>query len=97
MGVQVNNYDDIAACAAKYSRSRERIAADTDVLTEYEVVLRARVELAECLISAGWTPTPEVQQVLMLDRQILAQPSGSIEAHCVALTPPVTDLQGQQR
>lgn len=47
------HYDDIAECAAEYASARERIAADTHVLTDYEAVLRARVALAECLLRAG--------------------------------------------
>jgi len=53
MGGLVSNYDEIAACAAEYASACERLAANTDALTDYEAVLRARVALAECLVSAG--------------------------------------------
>ena len=74
------SYDDIAECAAEYASARERIGADTHVLADYEAVLRARVALAECLLRAGWTPPQQTQHLLTLDRQLLAQPNGSIEA-----------------
>lgn len=73
----VSNYEEIAACAAEYASARERLA---DVLAEYEAVLRARVALAECLMRAGWTPPQQAQHLLMLDRQLLAEPLGSLEA-----------------
>ena len=74
------NYDDITDCAAEYASAREQIAAGTHVLADYEAVLRARVALAECLLRAGWTPQLQTQHLLTLDRQLLAQPNGSIEA-----------------
>ena len=74
------SYDDIAECAAQYASARDRISADTHVLADYQAVLRARVALAECLLSAGWTPPQRSQHLLTLDRQLLAQPNGSIEA-----------------
>jgi len=80
MGGLVSNYDEIAACAAEYASACERLAANTDALTDYEAVLRARVALAECLVSAGWTPSEQAQHLLMFDRQLLAEPMGSLEA-----------------
>ena len=74
------SYDDIAECAAQYACARERIGSGTHVLADYEAVLRARVALAECLLRAGWTPPQKTQDLLTLDRQLLAQPNGSIEA-----------------
>ncbi|MGI8700823.1 MAG: hypothetical protein ACR2JU_06400 [Nocardioidaceae bacterium] len=76
----MTNYDEIAACAAEYASARERLAADTDALTDFEAVLRARVALAECLVRAGWTPPQQAAHLLMLDRQVLAEPLGSFEA-----------------
>jgi hypothetical protein len=78
----VSNYEEIAACAAEYSSALERLAADTDALADYEAVLRARVALAECLLRAGWTPPQKTQHFLMLDRQLLAEPTGGFEAFC---------------
>jgi hypothetical protein len=78
----VSNYEEIAACAGEYSSARERLAADTDALADYEAVLRTRVALAECLLRAGWTPPQETQDFLMLDRRLLAEPTGGFEAFC---------------
>ena len=81
-GGLVSNYMEIAACAAEYSSALERLAADTDALADYEAVLRARVALAECLLRAGWTPPQKTQDFLMLDRRLLAEPTGGFEAFC---------------
>ena len=68
----MKSYDDIAACAAQYAVARDRQAADTEVRHDYEAFLRARVALAECLVASGWSPPVEVQHLLALDRQLLA-------------------------
>ncbi len=60
---------------------RERLTEDTDALTDYKAILRARVALAECLLRAGWTPPQPAQHHLMIDRQLLADPTRSLEAH----------------
>ena len=91
-GGLVSAYDEIAACAAEYSSARERLAADTDALTDYEAVLRTRVALAECLLRAGWTPPQETQHFLMLDRQLLAEPTGGFEAFYAKRDPPLESL-----
>ena len=76
----MKSYDDIAACAVQYAAARAELAADTEALHDYEAVLRTRVALAECLIAGGWLPPEEVQHLLTLDRQLLAEPRGVMEA-----------------
>jgi hypothetical protein len=75
----MRNYDDIAACAVRYAAARAELAGDIASLGDYEAVLRTRVALAECLIAGGWLPPEEVQQLLALDRQLLAEPPGAME------------------
>lgn len=75
----MKSYDDMAACASEYAVARALLATDSDALVDYEAVLRARVALAECLIASGWSPPVEVQQLLALDRRLLAEPHGVIE------------------
>lgn len=72
------SYDDIAACAAAYASARLDSDYSTGI-TPYEAVLEARVRLADCLIEAGWTASPEVARLLDLDRSLLEQARGSIE------------------
>jgi hypothetical protein len=88
----VSDYDEIAVCAAEYACARERLDTDTDALTDDEAVVRTRVALAECLLRAGWTPPQGTQHVLMLDRQLLAEPTGGFEAFCAKQDPPLKNL-----
>jgi hypothetical protein len=73
----VNSYDDIATCAAEDAATRGRLAADTDALTDYEAVLRARVALAECMVAASWTP---IVRRPAPPGELLTEPPGSLEA-----------------
>jgi hypothetical protein len=82
----MRSYDDIAACAARYAEARRHLVAADESLQDYEAVLRSRVALAECLIASGWTPPEDVQHLLALDRQLLAEPRGVMESDGHALT-----------
>lgn len=78
----MKTYDEIATCAARYAAAQAALAetgADSG-LGGYEAVLQARVALASCLVAAGWTPPPNEQALLDIDRRLLAQPRGCIEA-----------------
>ncbi|GAC1439511.1 MAG: hypothetical protein NVSMB55_01200 [Mycobacteriales bacterium] len=75
----MNTYDNIAVCAARYAEARDLLRASPEELSAYEAVLLTRVALAECLIASGWSPPNEMQQLLVQDRQLLAEPRGAIE------------------
>lgn len=81
----VSSYDEIAACAAAYQRAMADSKGAQDVAAA-EAVLRARVNLAGCLVAAGWTPSPALRAQLDTDRDLLLQPSGAWETRESALT-----------
>ena len=66
------DYDGIAACAIAYRSAREAMAAH-DTVTAAEDVLRARLQLVDCLTARGWTPPPGTEDALAGDRQILVE------------------------
>lgn len=89
----MSNYDEIAACAAAYHHARQAGADLRDVAAAV-AILEARVTLAECLVRAGWTPSPVVQADLVADRALLQQSIGAWEQQVVG-RPPVIELDGR--
>ena len=75
----MRDYDDICACAVAYTKARDGMRLDDDLAT-YEAVLRSQIALADCLIAAGWTPPAAATDLLAMDRTLLAEPRGSMEA-----------------
>ena len=82
-GLVVTDYDRIAACAAAYVSARDAGAPD-HTLAAQDAVLRSRIALIECLLTAGWTPSPQVHADLALDRVAAEHRAGAAEARAEA-------------
>lgn len=72
------NYSEIVRCAVVYDEAQRRADRDVDAHLS-EDVLRARVDLANRLIHAGWTPSRDVMLDLMRDGELLGLALGSFE------------------
>lgn len=81
------SYDDIATAAAAYGRARADERLDPR-LSASEEVLRARVELAEVLLSAGWLPGREASRHLLRDRALLVEHRGVLDLEDLQRRPP---------
>jgi hypothetical protein len=76
-------FDVIAAFAARF-RSTSAQALRAESLNDCELVIRARLNLAYCLIESGWWPSQPVSDGLLQDELLLAEGNGSFERFSVA-------------
>ena len=70
--------DVIAAFAARL-RAASALGQRADALTDCELVIRARLELAQSMIENGWWPSKRVRSSLRRDEQLLAEGNGAAE------------------
>ena len=72
-------YKPIAECALRYAAALDELRGCGCRIERYEAVLAARLELANCLTQAGWTPAPAIERALAHDRMVLRETCGPWE------------------
>lgn len=81
------SYDDVATAAAAYTRAREEHRLDLR-LSASEEVLRARIALAEALMSVGWRPDGQAARHLLRDQALVAEHRGVLDQEDRQRPPP---------
>lgn len=72
------DYREIVRCAVVYDEAQRRADRDAGPHLSQDV-LRARVDLADRLMHAGWTPSRDVMLDLMRDGELLGRALGSFQ------------------
>ncbi|MDX6197148.1 MAG: hypothetical protein QOJ79_299 [Actinomycetota bacterium] len=71
-------FDVIVAFASRLRAASAR-GVETGTLADCEEVIRARLDLAYCLVGTGWRPSQQIADGLRHDETLLAESNGAAE------------------